>query len=170
MYAGSDEERMISNSTDDEGPNFPVFNEEVDIERPVFELGMMFKSSTIFRKAVRTHAILDRRHVTLVKNYGRKIKYIWEEPCTLRVYASPMNKTITYQIKSLVNKHSCMPTFKQRQINSTWLVEYYEKEIRMNPGWSIIVFHKKIFNDIKCKVSMVLMRYNLVKFWIMDMN
>lgn len=57
--------------------------------------------------------------------------------------------TPTYQIRALTTKHTCMPTFHQKQINST----YYEKELRMNPRWPISSFHKKIFNDLKCEVS-----------------
>lgn len=153
VYAGSDEERMAANSTDEDELHFPVFNEALDMEKPVLQLGMLFTSSQIFRKAVRTHAILERRPVSLVRNYGRKVKYICEAPCKWRVYASPFNKTRTYQIRSLVPKHTCMPTFKQKQINSTWLAEYYEKDLRMNPGWPVAAFHKKIFSDLKCQVS-----------------
>ncbi|XP_074352940.1 uncharacterized protein LOC141692100 [Apium graveolens] len=153
VNAGSDDERMAPNSTDEDEPNFPEFNEDVDMERPVFELGMLFKSSQIFRKAVRNHAIIERRPIELVKNYGRKIKYVCKKPCKWIVYASPFNKTPTFQIRTLVRKHTCMPTFKQKQINLVWLAEHYEKEIRMNPGWPVKAFHKKIFNDLKVEVS-----------------
>lgn len=73
VYAESDEERMSAHSIDDERPNFSVFNEDVDMERPVFEFGKMFKSSQIFRKAMRTHAIIEKRPITLVRNFGRKV-------------------------------------------------------------------------------------------------
>lgn len=102
------------------------------MERPVFELGMMFRSSQIFGQAVMTYAILQRRFIQLVKNFGKKVKYICEYPCEWIVYAPPMRKTIKYQIKIIVNKHICMLTFQQKQINSTWLAEHYEKEIRMH--------------------------------------
>ena len=153
VYAGSDEERMAANSTDEEDDDFHVFNEDVDMERPVFKNGMLFKNSQVFRKAVRTHAIVERRPVELVPNYGRKVKYVCKKPCKWTVYASPFNKSETYQIRTMVNKHTCMPTFHQKQINSVWLAEHYEKEIRMNPSWPVAAFHKKIFNDFKCEVS-----------------
>ena len=47
-----------------------------------------------------------------------------------------------------------MPAFNQKQINSKWIAEYYEKEIRMSPTWPIKSFHMKIVNDLKCKVSL----------------
>lgn len=153
MYAESDDERVVANSTDEDEKTCKVFNEDVDLARPVFEAGMLFKSSTIFRKAVKNHAIFERRPIENVKNYGRKVKYICQAPCKWKVYASPYHKTSTYQIKSLKTVHTCVPTFKQKLINSAWLAEHYEKEIRMNPGWPIPAFHRKIFNDLKCEVS-----------------
>ncbi|WOH04271.1 hypothetical protein DCAR_0623680 [Daucus carota subsp. sativus] len=116
VYAASDDEKMPCNSTDDEEEEIPVFNEEVDMERPVFELGMCVKSSKIFRQAVKKKAILERRPIKNCKNFGRKIKY-------------------------------------QKQINSSWIAEYYESDIRMNPTWPISAFHRKIVNELKCEVS-----------------
>ena len=153
VYAESDEERMAANSTDEDEIFFHVFNENVDMDKPVFELGMLFRTSAIFRKAVKNHAIFERRPVDNVKNYGRKVKYICQPPCGWKVYASPFNKTCSYQIRSLSKVHTCMPTFKQKLLNSTWLAQHYEKEIRMNPGWPIKNFHMKIMNDLKCEVS-----------------
>ncbi|XP_074368731.1 uncharacterized protein LOC141708819 [Apium graveolens] len=59
----------------------------------------------------------------------------------------------TFQIKTLNNKQSCSPTFKQKQINSAWIADYYETELRMNPTWPVNAFHRKIVNDLKCDVS-----------------
>ncbi|XP_074356643.1 uncharacterized protein LOC141696397 [Apium graveolens] len=88
------------------------------------------------------------------RNFGKKVQYVCEPPCQWKIYASPLHKgSATYQIKTYVRKHSCMPTFYQKQINSKWLADYYETEIRMNPSWPISAFHKKIVNDLKCHVS-----------------
>lgn len=42
MYVGGDEERMIANFIDEDEPNLPVFNEEIDMERLVYELTALF--------------------------------------------------------------------------------------------------------------------------------
>ena len=144
MYAQSDEERMACNSTDEEEISYPTFNEDLDMERPTFERGMCFKSSLILRKAVKQHAILDRRPIRTMRNFGKKVKYVCEPPCQWQVYASTMQNSSTFQIKTLYNKHTCMPTFGQMKLNSTWIAENYEKDIRMNPTWPIQAFHKKL--------------------------
>ena len=70
-----------------------------------------------------------------------------------KIYASPMQGTTKYQIKTLHIKHTCAPTFKKKQINSKWIADYYGTELRMNPTWPVNAFHKKIMNDLKCEVS-----------------
>ena len=115
--------------------------------------GCVFTSATLFRQAVKKYAIMDKRPITNVRNYGKKVKYICEAPCQWKIYVSPMQSSKTYQIKTFYNIHTCMATFIQKQINSTWIADYYLNEIRMNPGWPVPAFHKKIVNDLKCKVS-----------------
>lgn len=72
VYIGSDEERMTANFIDKDEPNFPKFNEEVDMKSPIFELGMLFKNSHIFRIAVENHAIMDG-------GANRTSAKLWEE-------------------------------------------------------------------------------------------
>ena len=152
IYADSDDERMVGNSTDEEQFGYPVYNEDANVS-PVFELGMCFTSSKQFRDAVKRHAILERRPITNCRHFGKKVKYICQAPCKWKIYSSPYQKSTTYQIKTFYPVHTCMPTFNQKQINSAWLAKYYEKEIRMNPSWPINAFHQKIVNDLKCNVS-----------------
>ena len=76
VYDGPDDERMTTNSTYEDGKSYAVFNEDVDIEKPIFQLGMIFRSSSIFGKVVKIHVFLDRTPVENVRNYGKKVKYI----------------------------------------------------------------------------------------------
>lgn len=68
-----------------------------------------------------------------------------------KVYASPMQGTSTFQIKTLYNKHTCMPTFKSKQIISKWIADYYETGLIMNSTWHVNAFH--IVNEFKYDVS-----------------
>ena len=153
MYVDSDEERIVANSTDEEVDSYDVFNEKTDMTKSTFKVGICFRDSTLFRQVVKKHAIIERRPITNFRNFGRKVKYVCETPCMWKIYASPMQGTITYQIKTLNKKHTCTPTFKQKQINSKWIADYYETELKMNPTWPVNAFHKKILNDLKCEAS-----------------
>lgn len=156
-FIGSDDgERMVDNSTDDEDSEmrFPYFNEATDMANPQFEIGMTFATANSFRKAVKNQAISQRRAVIQKRNYGHRVQFKCEGAgCKWKIYASPMPKSTTYQIKTLNNKHTCTQTFKQKQINSRWIAQYYENDIRMNPTWPLPAFQKKVVNDWKCDVS-----------------
>ncbi|XP_074337570.1 uncharacterized protein LOC141674769 [Apium graveolens] len=144
---------MACNSTDEEEVTFPVFNPITDMKDPEFQLGMLFPNAKIFRAAVRKQAIMHRRPIKICRNYGIRVRFICEKPCEWKIYASKMNSTNTYQIKVYNPKHTCTATFYQKQINSRWIAEHYEDEIRINPTWPLAAFLKKVVNDWHCHVS-----------------
>lgn len=147
-YAGSDEERMAANSTDEEETMYPVFNEETDLGDPQFELGMLFCSANSFRTAVRKHALVQRRPLKQKRNFGARVQFVClGSGCSWKIYASKMKNIPTYQVKTLMPTHSCAPTFDQKQMSSTFLAKHYENDIRMNPTWPLAAFQKKIIND-----------------------
>lgn len=152
-YASSDEERMASNSSDEEDISFPIFNHKTEMKNPKFQLTMLFASSKVFRAAVKKQAILERRPIKQCKNYGSRVKFICEPPCEWKIYASKMRDTDNYQIKVYKPKHTCNTTFHQKQINSRWIADEYEDEIRMNPTWPLSSFLKKVVNDWHYHVS-----------------
>ena len=141
-------------STDDEESSNPAFNDATDMTDPKFQTGMVFSSAMTFRNAVRNQAIRQRRAVKQVRNFGVRVKFICQtETCKWRIYASPMQKSGTYQIKTYMRTHTCSETFKQSQMTARWIAEHYENDIRMNPTWPIPALQKKIVNDWRCQVS-----------------
>ncbi|XP_063943790.1 uncharacterized protein LOC135150742 [Daucus carota subsp. sativus] len=152
-YADSEEERMAPNSTDDEEITYSVFDEKSEMDNPKFELGQMFPSAKVFRDAVKKQAIVERRPIIQCRNYGSRVKFICEGTCEWSIYASKMQRSDTYQIKVYEPNHTCTQTFNQKQINSKWIAEYYEDDIRMNPTWPLSAFLKKVVNDWGCHVS-----------------
>ncbi|KAL8116030.1 hypothetical protein AgCh_022497 [Apium graveolens] len=81
----SEDERMATNSTDEECVTYPVFNERTYIKDPKFELGMLFSSAQSFRVAVQKFAIVNRKPVFQCRNFERRIKYKCNgEGCPLR--------------------------------------------------------------------------------------
>nr|XP_017239829.1 PREDICTED: uncharacterized protein LOC108212616 [Daucus carota subsp. sativus] len=144
---------MAGNSTDEDEKSYPVFDHKTEMDDPKFELGQLFATAKIFREAVRMQAIIQRRPIKQCRNYGARVKFICEAPCSWVIYASKMQLTDTYQIKVYDSNHTCTPTFHQKQINSRWIAEHYEDDIRMNPTWPLSSFLQKVVNDLHCHVS-----------------
>ena len=125
---------MAGNSTDEDEKSYPVFDHKTEMDDPKFELGQLFATAKIFREAVRMQAIIQRRPIKQCRNYGARVKFICEAPCSWVIYASKMQLTDTYQIKVYDSNHTCTPTFHQKQINSRWIAEHYEDDIRTPLG------------------------------------
>lgn len=50
-------------------------------------------------------------------------------------------------------KWVCPEGSQWKTLNSRWIANKYEDDIRMNPTWRIQTFHSKVVNDLKYKVS-----------------
>ncbi|KAL8104723.1 hypothetical protein AgCh_028794 [Apium graveolens] len=74
VYVGSDDKRMVANSSDEDAISYPIFNEKVDMKRPTFKLGLLFRDSKNFREAVKKYAIIERRPISNVRGFGKKMK------------------------------------------------------------------------------------------------
>ncbi|XP_074370703.1 uncharacterized protein LOC141711897 [Apium graveolens] len=144
---------MAWSSCDEEEMQYPEFNEVTYMKDPQFSLGMLFSSGAIFRKAVRQHAILHQRGIRLKKNLKEKIKWICADGCSWKCYGIQQQRSTSFQIKTLYNHHTCNPTWIQKQVNSTWIAEAYENEIRMNPTCPVKAFHSRVVNDLKCNIN-----------------
>lgn len=152
-YYDSEEERMAANSTDEDEIKWPVFYEKCEMGHPKFVLGQQFASAKIFRDAVKKQAIVERRPIVQCRNYGPRVRLVCSNGCEWKIYASKMSNSDTYQIKVYKPVHTCIQTFDQKQINSRWIANYYENDIRMNPTWPLSAFLKKVVNDWGCHVS-----------------
>lgn len=98
---------------------------------------------------------MQRRPIKQCRNYDSRVRFICESesPCELKIYASKMNTNDTYQIKVYNPKHTCIATFHQKKINSRWISEHYEDDIRMNLTWPLAAFLKKVVNEWHCHIS-----------------
>ncbi|XP_074351338.1 uncharacterized protein LOC141690432 [Apium graveolens] len=134
-----------------------------DMGNPQFELGMLFSSGTIFRAAVRKHAIVQQRPIRLKKNLANKIKWICSGGCEWKCYGIKQQRLESIQIKTFLGQHTCNPTWEQKCVNSTWITAEYEDEIRMNPTWPTQAFHSRVVNDLKCKISLAMIYRALKK-------
>ncbi|XP_074343713.1 uncharacterized protein LOC141687377 isoform X2 [Apium graveolens] len=149
----SADERMAVSSCDEADIQYPEYNEITGMDDPQFALGMLFTSGAVFRAAIRKHAIVHQRPIRLRKNLSDKIKWVCAAGCEWKCYGIKQKRSATIQIKTLYNRHTCNPTWEQKCVNSTWIANKYEDEIRMNPTWPTNAFHLKVVNDLKCKIS-----------------
>ncbi|KAK2645923.1 hypothetical protein Ddye_021118 [Dipteronia dyeriana] len=102
------------------------FNSRHDMQDPVFKLGMEFSSVTVFRKAIRAHSVKHRKIVKFKKNDPNRIRVICQdEGCKWFVFASWLSDYKTFKIKSLLDEHTCVMSFKNKCASSKFIAEEY---------------------------------------------
>ena len=96
---------------------------------------------------------MNQRAIRLRKNLSDQIKWVCTKGCPWKCYGKKQQRTNTIQIKAYCRLHTCNPTWVQKCVNSTWIAEEYEDEIRLNPNWGACAFHARVVNDLKCKIT-----------------
>ncbi|CAL2229789.1 unnamed protein product [Prunus armeniaca] len=110
-------------------PKFEDFRLEIDLNNPIFKLGLRFPNVYVFRKAVRNYSVFNRRKIKFSKNDKDKVravcdgikngKYPWF------VYTSAVNGSSMVQIKSYEEEHTCGTIERNVHTNSSWLAKRY---------------------------------------------
>ncbi|KAK1581406.1 hypothetical protein Q3G72_005768 [Acer saccharum] len=161
---GSDDLRSLDGSDgeeDDGGPrrkfiktNYHEFNPRCDLQDPIFRVGMEFGSADLFRKAIRAHAVKHRRVVKFKKNDPNRIRAVcMGEGCQWFVYASWLADHKTFKIKSLVDEHTCVMSFRNKFVNSKMIAEKYVGQWRVNPDWNFAGLSQQLRTDTSVDAS-----------------
>ncbi|KAK1591161.1 hypothetical protein Q3G72_003222 [Acer saccharum] len=124
------------------------FNPKHDLQDPVFRLGMEFSNVDVFRKAIRAHFMKHRRVVKFKKNNPNRIRVVCkDEGCKWFVFASWLSDHKTFKIKSLLDDHTCVMSFKNKYVSSKLIVEKYVGQWRANPDWNFARMAERLRTD-----------------------
>ncbi|XP_021839581.2 uncharacterized protein [Spinacia oleracea] len=170
----SDDELQSLDGSDDEGPNYPVFNPQVDFRGNVkLSLGMKFPSNTVFRKALRHHAIESGHDYYYLHNGSKRITVYcakrcacpWKtakivkcsctqkRKCRFKVHCVKMKDEETFQIKSLRLVHVCGHQHENSKVTSQYLAERYLEDWREDPKKDILSFMLRVRREVKAEVG-----------------
>ena len=74
-------------------PKFPKFKEDTDMENPIFRLGQIFNNNTIFKQAVKEHAIREGRKIRFMQNELGRVRAVCTfGKCPWKIFASKFDK------------------------------------------------------------------------------
>ncbi|KAK0606844.1 hypothetical protein LWI29_005126 [Acer saccharum] len=124
------------------------FNPKHDLQDPVFRLGMEFSNADVCRKAIRAHFMKHRRVVKFKKNDPNRIRVVCkDEGCKWFVFASWLSDHKTFKIKSLLDDHTCVMSFKNKYVSSKLIVEKYVGQWRANLDWNFARMAERLRTD-----------------------
>ncbi|KAK1577738.1 hypothetical protein Q3G72_024378 [Acer saccharum] len=92
---------------------------------------MEFGSTDIFRKAIKAHAVKQMRNVKFDKNDLNRVRVECKlDGCKWVMFASWLRDHKIFKMKTLMDKHTCPMSFKNKFVNSKLITEKYVDHAR----------------------------------------
>ncbi|KAL0434500.1 UNVERIFIED_CONTAM: hypothetical protein Slati_2784300 [Sesamum latifolium] len=151
----SEEDDLVSlRGSDDEEPDYPVWQEKMDMGNEDLTVGMKFPTREKYRDVLRDWAVRRGWDIKFQHNETKKITATCKHGCDWRIHASQGMKTTTFQIKSIKGQHTCAHRTENKQANYKYLGKRIENIIRDNPNEGLISLKNKIMRDIQVDCSL----------------
>ncbi|WVY98582.1 hypothetical protein V8G54_030733 [Vigna mungo] len=134
--------------------DFATFKEPISMKDHRWELGTYFVEKDDFINAIRSYGVHNGRKLKLWKNDKRRVSvkcYGSQGKCPWYAYCGYRSTQHTWQLRKIVDRHTCTREFKIGVVTSKWLSGRLEKSMQTNPDMKITNLHNKF-----CK------RYNIV--------
>ncbi|WVY91445.1 hypothetical protein V8G54_036959 [Vigna mungo] len=101
------------------------------------EVGTYFVDKQDILDAIKTYAVENEKNLKLVNNDKNRIrvKYLGSKgECPWVAYFGFMDAVKSWQLRTMVDRHTCSKEHKLRLFNAKWLSRKLEKTIRENPN------------------------------------
>jgi hypothetical protein len=126
------------------------FNAEVDMDNPIFKLGMKFSGVEELRTALTTYSIRNRKKIKKTKNDRRRLEAQCAPGCTWFMKASnDAKRTGGFIITSIEDKHTCEGSWPIKAITTKVLKDKFMHEFRDNPKLGLQGFAAKVIREFK---------------------
>ena len=135
------ESETLDSDTSDEDRDrygsFSIFSQPKNMDDYNWEVGTYFTEKEHFTDAIRTYGVHSGRKLKIFRNDKRRIcvkclgakgKCKWYAYCAFKAAQS------TWQLRKIINNHTCSREFNVRLMTSKWLSGRLEKTLRENPG------------------------------------
>ena len=94
---------------------------------PVFALGMAFRSSRQFKKALIKYGLITHRHLLFPKDEKNKVRAVcsWKG-CKWLIYGSKTSRSEWFKVVTFVNEHCCPPRRDNKLVTSRRIADKYK--------------------------------------------
>jgi hypothetical protein len=122
---------------------------------PIFALGMAFRSSRQFKKAIVKYGLSTHRHLLFPKDEKNKVKAIcsWKG-CNWVIYGSQTTRSEWFKVVTFVDDHCCPPRRDNKLVTSRVIANKYKDQIRDNPTWKVDLIRQAVLSEFLCDVSL----------------
>ncbi|XP_052723811.1 uncharacterized protein LOC108319449 [Vigna angularis] len=137
------------------GP-FPTFGKKKSMSDYKWELGTIFTDKDEFKEAIRSYAIHAGRALKFVKNDNRRVRVRCmggQKKCPWVAYCGYFPSRKIWQLRKIVDVHSCSRQLNIKLMNSKWLSHEIDKSMHDNPSIKVQDIHTKALRKWNTNVS-----------------
>ena len=100
----------------------------------VFSLGMTFRSSRHFKRALVKYGLRTHRHLLFPKDEKNRVKVVcsWKG-CKWLIYGSKTSRSEWFKVVTFVDDHSCPPRRDNKLVTSSRIANKFKDQIRATP-------------------------------------
>ena len=134
-------------SDEDGYGNFGTFTMPKTMADYKWEMGIYFTEKEELLEAIKCYALENGRNIKFVKNDRRRVRLRCiggKGKCPWTTYCGYMKAIKTWQLRKIVDKHTCGREFSLHVLSSKWLSKKLEKIVRENPRVKEIEICEKI--------------------------
>ncbi|XP_047160380.1 uncharacterized protein LOC124830649 [Vigna umbellata] len=127
---------------------FPTFSMPKSLTDYKWEVGTYFTEKKEFTESIGTYALSNGRNLKFMKNDKRRVavKCLGSQgKCKWYVYCAYRSAAKSWQLRKVIDDHSCSTVCNVKLMTSKWLSQRMEKSVRENPNMKVM--------DIRDKVS-----------------
>jgi hypothetical protein len=126
------------------------FNPEVDMDNPIFRLGLKFSGVEELRKAVTTYGIRHRKLLKKTKNDKRRLHAHCSPGCPWYLKASAdSRRTGGFIVTEYEGNHTCEGSWPVKAITTKVLTDKFMHEFRDNQKLGLQSFAAKVVREFK---------------------
>ncbi|XP_047162250.1 uncharacterized protein LOC124832159 [Vigna umbellata] len=151
---------LESENTDDDRDgygDFGVFSIPKSMEQYKWEVGTYFTEKKDFTEAIRSYGVDNGRKLKVYKNDKRRVCVRCcgaKGKCPWNAYCAYKTTENTWQLRKIIDKHTCSREFNIRVMTSKWLSGRLEKTIKENPNINLYNLHNKVSKKWNIGVSL----------------
>lgn len=124
-----------------------AFNPEVDMDNPIFRVGMVFSGVEEARKALAAYHVRNRVKIRKTKNDRRRLEAICDEGCPWMFKASNDSRYGGFTITAYEGHHTCEGVWEMRSLTAKLLTDKFLHEFQDNQKLDLQGFAAKVTRE-----------------------
>ncbi|XP_014495732.1 uncharacterized protein LOC106757562 [Vigna radiata var. radiata] len=136
---------------------FGTYVKQKNMSEYKWEVGTKFNDKNEFMEAVRSYAVHAGRNLKFLKNDNRRVRVRClgaEKKCPWMAYCGYLEGCRTWQMRKILDTHTCSRQFNIKMMNAKWLSETLDTTLLENPNLKITDIRSKALRKWNTNVSL----------------